>query len=184
MDLTSHPEISGSTVLHIYDVQRGTGSPVQPTSMWCVVCVVLLGIEPSQVEHSWLASCSYGSTHLQYIPYIGWSDSSIRGPRCHAGWHVLRCTRSCTRCSAPRHMSQRAHMYVPVVLHSHGGLTGGPLAYGTYRTCRHLRELWTTSWIHGPISCLSSWGDVLILSLILRSRRCGTTHLRRVAGYW
>ena len=71
MDLTSHPEISGSTVLHIYDVQRGTGSPVQPTSMWCVVCIVLLGTEPSQVEHSWLASCSYGSTHLQYIPYIG-----------------------------------------------------------------------------------------------------------------
>ena len=32
IDLTSHPEISGSTVLHIYDVQRGTGSLVQPTS--------------------------------------------------------------------------------------------------------------------------------------------------------
>ena len=51
--------------------------------------------------------------------------------------------------------------YVPVVIHSHGGLRGCPLAYDTYRTCRHLRELWTTSWIHGPISCLSSWGDVL-----------------------
>ena len=29
----------------------------------CVVCVVLWG----QVEHSWLASCSYGSTHLQHM---------------------------------------------------------------------------------------------------------------------
>ena len=44
MDLTSHPEISGSTVLHIYDVQRGTGSLVQPTSMWCVVCVTHHGV--------------------------------------------------------------------------------------------------------------------------------------------
>ena len=67
MDLTSHPEISGSTNTTHGHAQRGTGSLVQPTSMWCVVCVVLLGIEPSQVEHSWLASCSYGSTHLQYI---------------------------------------------------------------------------------------------------------------------
>ena len=71
MDLTSHPEISGSTNTTHGHAQRGTGSLVQPTSMWCVVCVVLLGIEPSQVEHSWWASCSYGSTHLQYIPYIG-----------------------------------------------------------------------------------------------------------------
>ena len=59
MDLTSHPEISGSTNTTHGHAQRGTGSLVQPTSMWCVVCVVLLGIEPSQVEHSWLASCSY-----------------------------------------------------------------------------------------------------------------------------
>ena len=36
----------------------------------CVVCVVLWG----QVEHSWLASCSYGSTHLQYIQTIRPSD--------------------------------------------------------------------------------------------------------------
>ena len=77
MDLTSHPEISGSTNTTHGHAQRGTGSLVQPTSMWCVVCVVLLGIEPSQVEHSWLASCSYGSTHLQHIRP---SDRQTMGP--------------------------------------------------------------------------------------------------------
>ena len=52
-------------------------------------------------------------------------------------------------------------MYVSVVLHHHGGLSGCPLASGIYRTWRHPVELWITSWIHGPISGLSSWGDVL-----------------------
>ena len=37
-------------VLHIYDVQRGTGSLVEPTSVWRVACVSPLGMEPSKVE--------------------------------------------------------------------------------------------------------------------------------------
>ena len=42
MDLTSHPEISGSTNTTHGHAQRGTGSPVQPTSMWlCCVCCAL-----------------------------------------------------------------------------------------------------------------------------------------------
>ena len=47
------------------------------------------------------------------------------------------------------------------MMHGHGGLRGCPLAYDTYRTSRHPVELWTTSWVRGPISGLSSWGDVL-----------------------
>ena len=52
-------------------------------------------------------------------------------------------------------------MDVSVMVHGHGGLRGCPLAYATYRTCRHPVELETTSWVRGPISCLSSWGDVM-----------------------
>ena len=52
-------------------------------------------------------------------------------------------------------------MPVPVMMHGHGGHRGCPLAYATYRTSSHPVELWTTSWVRGPISGLSSWGDVL-----------------------
>ena len=36
MDLTSHPEISGSTNTTHGHAQRGTGSLVQPTSVWAL----------------------------------------------------------------------------------------------------------------------------------------------------
>ena len=61
-------------VLHIYDVQRDTGNLYQATSVLCVCVSRGTGHKPSQVEHSWLASCSYGSTHLQYIRTIRPTD--------------------------------------------------------------------------------------------------------------
>ena len=64
---------------------------------------------------------------------------------------------------APGHMSHMAHMYVSVMVHCLGGLSDCPLAYATYRTWRHLLELWThlgsellevMSWATHPIGLL------------------------------
>ena len=104
---------------------------------------------------------SCGSTHLQHIEYSDSQSSRARGGLVSLLASCIDMQRTSVVMRHPCHMSQRAHMPVPVMMHGHGGHRGCPLAYATYRTSSHPIELWATSWIRGPISCLSSWGDVL-----------------------
>ena len=56
MDLTSHPEISGSTNTTHGHAQRGTGSLLQATSMLCVCCSRGTGHEAQQGRARWSPS--------------------------------------------------------------------------------------------------------------------------------
>ena len=125
--------------------------------IWYMLCVCaresiagIHGIHGSHLLLLWIYASPVHPMHRGGRPAPWTPDMS-------AGWHVLRCTGYVLLIM----MSQRAHMPVPVMMHGHGGHRGCPLAYATYRTSSHPVELWATSWIRGPISCLSSWGDVL-----------------------